>query len=337
MRKLRDMRLHPINPAEAIIACFFDHALSPENQWALQAGPGTRNPRLGRAYTSMLNWDAAGPNQTALTWSWEGNLDVGGYDGLFIQGGLPSWAMLRFWANLDGRWQLIVESPGCDSHEEYAGAFTGRMLEGLRLEVTVSQCFAGSFSIDYIGVYHSGRLKDYLAFENPTVYPADWPDYIKPQAKWKPAPQLGLYFGAQDLASLRRKLASPPYAAFADMLRRQAREFLALEPEKLIRHYQLTGPMQLSYSSRGRDRGTPLWRPMEQCAFFGLLDDDADLTRMALRCLMALAHTDQWGESLTQHDFRGSSCEWRSFHETNTCIAYTAAMDWAGGALTSYG
>ena len=95
--------------------------------------------------------------------------------------------------------------------------------------------------------------------------------------------------------------------------------------------------MQLSFSSRGRDRGFSLWRPMEQCAFFGLLDDDADLTRMALRCAIALAHTDKWGESLTQHDFRGSCREWRSFRETMTCIAYTAAMDWGGGALTSYG
>ena len=331
------MRLHPINTAEAIIACFFDSALTPEKQWTLQPGPGTRNLRMGRAYTTMANWDAATPGKTALTWSWEGNLDVGGYDGLFIQGGLPSWATLRFSAKLDGRWQLICESPGYDNHEEYSGPFQGRVLQGLRLEITPSQGFAGSFSISYIGVYHSGRLKDYLAFENPTVYPADWPEYIKPLDGWESGPKLGLYFGAQDLPALRRKLASPPYVAFSDMLRRQARENLSLEPEKQIRRYQRIGPMQLSYSSRGRDRGTSLWRPMEQCAFFGLLDDDADLTRMALRCAIALAHTDRWGESLTQHDFRGSCCEWRGFSENHTCIAYTAAMDWAGGALTSYG
>ena len=331
------MRLHPINTAEAIIGCFFDKALSPEGQWTLQPGPGTRNLRLGRAYTTRLAWDDAVPDQPALTWSWEGSLDVAGYDGLFIQGGWPTWATVRLLARLDGRWQEIVESPGCDSHEEYAGAFEGRMLQGLRLELTPSQGMAGAMTVSYIGVHHSGRLKDLLAFENPTVYPSDWPEYIKPQSQWKLAPTLGMYFTADELADLRQKLTRPPYAAFADMLRRQAREYLTLEPEKMIRRYQRIGPRELSYSARGRDRGVSLWRAMEQCAFFGLLDGDPDLTWMALRCLLALAHTDQWGESLTQHDFRGSSIEWRSFHETSTCIVYTAAMDWVGGALTDYG
>ena len=34
-------RLHPGNPAEAVIAPFFDRALSPEDEWLLEPAPGT--------------------------------------------------------------------------------------------------------------------------------------------------------------------------------------------------------------------------------------------------------------------------------------------------------
>jgi len=331
------MRIHPVNPAEAIIACFFDYSLNPQKQWVLEAAPTTRNLRMGRTYTTTITWDAAQPDKTAFTWSWQGRIDVSRYDGLLIQAALPSWATMKFSAKVDGRWQLISESPGCDAHEDYAGPFQGRILGGLRLEFVPHQRFTGSFRTYYIGVYHSGRLNDWLAYENPDVYPADWPEFIKTEQQWNIKPQIGLYFGVEDLPALRQKLSRQPYGRFADILRRQAHEYLALEPEKQIRRYQRCGARTLSYSARSRDRGTPLWRPMEQCAFFGLLDGDTQLTRMALRCALALACTDQWGESLVQHDFRGSACEWRSFYENHTCVAIAAVMDWAGGALTVHG
>ncbi len=115
---------------------------------------------------------------------------------------------------------------------------------------------------------HSARLADWLAYEQPTVYPTDWPEFIKPEAEWgELAPEIGLYFGADELPGLRQKLAQEPYQALADVLRQQARSYLSREPEREIRSYAACGTSPFAYSARARDRGLPLREPMELCAF----------------------------------------------------------------------
>jgi len=151
------MHLRPINPAEAIIAPFFDPALSPEAAWTLEGGAGTRGLRMGRAYTTMISWDRAEPGAVACMWSWHGQLDVGGYDGLFLQTAVPSWVTLRLIAQLDGRSFVIAEGRGTDGNRDYAGPFEGRLLEALRLEFTSHTADAGSFNTYYIGGNYSGR------------------------------------------------------------------------------------------------------------------------------------------------------------------------------------
>jgi hypothetical protein len=341
------MRLHPVNVAEAVVAPFFDLALSPEQAWTLRGAPGTQNLRIGRAYTTTLYWDMAKAGERVLTWEWQamdgpaigggGAIDVSRYNGLFMQAAFPSWVTLTLSACVDGTWQAVCVSPGCDSHADYTGPFTGRTLQGLRIELVSRTRSAGAFGTYYIGVYDQRRLDDWLAFENPDVYPIDWPEFIRPEPEWPLlTPQFGLYFDVQDLAPLRRKLSQPPYQEIARALRDQAHACLEWEPEKQIRQYMPCGHSPWAYSARGRDRGPALWGPLELCAFFGLLDGDARLVKMAARIAISLAHMRNWAEGFVEHDFGGSAMNWRSFYQNTTSMAVAAALDWIGGALTEH-
>jgi len=330
------VRLHPVNTAEAVIMPFFDPGLSPEKEWVLESGSGTRELRLGASYSTHISWESATPGVPAFIWRWAGRLDVGEYDGFFLQASIASSARIRFRVRLDGVWQTIAEGPGFDAHEDYMGSFAGRILEEMEITVTPSLATGGGFTTYYIGVHHSARLRDWLAYEHPQVYSADWPEFIKPESEWTLSPELALCFGADEVAALREKISKPPYRNMADILRIEARNALSLEPEKEIRQYIGCGESPYGYSARSRDRRPTLWRPMEICAFFGLLDGDPQLVRMAARCAIAMAHTRHWAEGFVEHDFPGSAVNWRSFFQNIAVMALTATVDWIGGALTAH-
>lgn len=331
------MRLHPVNPAEAVLAAFFDPGLSPEKEWTLTPAPEARGVRTIFGYTLGVAWDALPPGAVGVTWSWTGRLDLTRYDGLYLVASFGTAVTLRWSACVDGRRQTIAEGRGQDAFHDYAGPFTGRVLEDLRLELIADTNATGTFSLYYLGAHHSGRLRDWLAFEAPDVYPEDWPEFIKPEAQWgewKPA--TGLCFGAEDLDGLRQKLACEPYRALADTFRRQAREWLNSKPEDDIRQFLRCGPPPFAYGARDRDRGEAPWRRMEQCAFFGLLDRDPDLVRLAARYAVSLAHVGHWCEGYTEHAFPGSAANYRAFFQGMVAASLSCAMDWIGLALTPH-
>lgn len=331
------MRLHPVNPAEAVLAAFFDPGLSPLDEWKLSAGPGTKGLRRLHNYTICWGWDSAEPGKPAFRWSWEGSVDVSGHDGMFVQAAFPSTTTMTLTARLDGRWQTIVTAKGCDTHDDYSGPFSGSRLEALRIEVTPATAAPGAFASFYLGVHDARRLADWIAYENPTVYPSEWPEFIKPESEWGAyAPEMGLSLEAAELEGLRRKIGRPPYRGLADALRAEVRASLAEKPETMIRRYVPCGPKPYAYSARERDRGIPLWSVMDQCAFFGMVDRDSALVRMAARYLVSMVHSKLWTESFVEHDFPGSAMNWRSFYQNLACLAAVNALDWIGFALTDH-
>lgn len=331
------MRLHPVNPAEAVIAAFFDEGLSPKAEWILTPAPEAQGVQTILGYTLGVAWDALPRGAVGVTWSWDGLLDLSRYDGLYLVASFGSTVTLRWSACLDGRRQTIAEGRGQDAFHDYAGPFIGRRLENLRLELIADTGAAGTFSIYYLGAYHAGRLQDWLAFETPGVYPEDWPEFIKPEDQWgELKPTTSLCFGAEDLDRLRRKLSREPYRDLADTFRREAREWLTLKPEDEIRQFLRCGVSPFAYGARSRDRGEPPWRRIELCAFFGLLDRDPALVRLAARCAIALAHIGHWCEGYAEHAFPGSAANYRAFYQGAVATALSCAMDWIGAALTPH-
>lgn len=331
------MRLHPVNPAEAVIAAFFDPGLSPEAEWVMTPAPGTRNLRRSHSYTVAFAWDASGGSGRVATWAWQGVLDVGDYNGFFLQGAFPTHVTAVLHACLNGEWREVARGQGRNHNADYPGAFTGRRLTGLRLELRSASSGAGAFSSYYLGVYHQTRLDDWLRFEQAAVYPPDWPEFIKPEAEWgELAPGFGLHFDGADLEALRAKIARAPYRELADVLRARAYATLDQTPERNIRQYLPTGVSPYAYSARDRDRGEPPGPSMELCAFFGIIDNDPKLVRMALRCAIAMVHARHWAEGFVEHDFPGSAMNWRSFYQAWAAGPFANTFDWLRGALTPH-
>ena len=329
------VRLHPINPAEAVLAMFFDKRLTPEKEWQLDVPSTTKNARLYRTYGTNVSWDTAEPAKPAATLTWRGEIDVSKYNGMFFQAAIGKDVTLRLSAVVSGKRQLISQTRGANLNDDYMGRFEGNRLEEIRIELIPDTSAPGGMHTYYLGVYHDRRLQDLLDYENADVHPRDWPDFIKPETEWgELKPEIGIHFDAGELDELRRKIAAPPYKRFADLLREQTRAWLSLDPEKDIRQFLRCGDSPYGYSARARDRGLPLWGRMEQCAFFGLLDRDVKMVRMAARCAIAAAHVRHWSEGIAEHAFPGSSCNWRSFMQNVLVHSMANTLDWIGAVFT---
>jgi hypothetical protein len=333
------MRLHPINPAESVFAPFFDPGLDAEAGWTAVPGVGTRGFRKARGYTTMFHWDEAIPGIPAFGWEWHGTLDLTGFDGLFLQAAFPATVTLRLHVTVAGGSHLVVDEPGCDTHEDYTGRLPGPVVTALRIELVPSTNRAGAFSIYYIGAHNDRKLADWTAFESPTTYPPKWSGFIRPASQWSDktyAPDFGMMFSADELESLRAKMSKHPYSTYAAKLRERARRSLSDSPERRIRHYAPCGEQPFAYSARSRDRGEPFWAKMELSAFFGLVDHDPELVTMAARYALSLAHCDLWSEGFVEHDFRGSAMNWRAFYQNYAALALSNTLDWIGFALTDH-
>ena len=108
-----------------------------------------------------------------------------------------------------------------------------------------------------------------LQRESAPPYVAEWPGLAAPVSDAASiTPQLGLLFGAEDVAAIRRRAAQPGYADVMAGLRAAAREALLMEPEKRIRQFLPTGPG--GRYARPRDRQPDMYLPAVICAFVGI-------------------------------------------------------------------
>ena len=163
------MRMHPINPAETVIAPFFDKDLFNPAEWSLKESEYVENLSTCWLYNASISWDKAQAQKEIATWQWAGKLDVSGYDGFFLQASISSWVILEFSVKVDGLWQMISTKRGCGAHEEYEGDFKGNNLEGIKLTFISLSDTAGAFNSYYLGVYNKKKLKDWLDYENPQI------------------------------------------------------------------------------------------------------------------------------------------------------------------------
>ncbi|MCL5998050.1 MAG: hypothetical protein M1546_18665 [Chloroflexi bacterium] len=168
-------------------------------------------------------------------------------------------------------------------------------------------------------------------------YSPDWPGALLQAGAAETdalQPQIGIFFGGEELETLRHKLTTGYLAPAFDQLRQQAQKDMHLIPEAEIGRLV---PWPLRIFGRNRDMHKTLTAGvMERLAFVGLIDRNPEMSNMAARMALSAAHCEYWCES-PMGIFPGASWHHRSFTEEIYCRACALVLDWAGFCLTPHG
>ena len=332
------MHLLPINDHEAILEAFWNgdkngddsrlDVLAPyQITWPSGAGGSLRPP----AYFTITKPATSGP---ALVLERTGDCRLSGYDQFVLSASLPVGVRLRLLACLDGAWQTIIpDAVGADTYDEYAGDFTGNYLTGLRYEFTLTGPAPAVITLSWLLVADTAGVARMLA-RQPVFNPA-WPGLLEPESG-AAQPQLGLFFASAELPALRAKVQLPHLKPHYDSLLARAQELLALKPEELVGPYAPGG--SIARGCRQRDLAKP-WLGAgvaDLLAFAGILENDRQFSRQAVRMALALAHCGHWVHSFIGA-LPGTTGHPRSFSESYLLRPLPLVLDWAGHCLTPAG
>lgn len=355
------MPVVPINRAEAIIEPFWDPEISELRRYRFEADEGTGGMVRQNWCWISFQWDRCAASKCPGRITRHLDLDVSTYDRFIVQAGVPRFAGFTLTAVIDGQRQTVVRAEhGNDDFFEYEGAFTGKRLSELSLEIHNEVDGPAAVHVNWIGLADSSARS--LITHRKSGYTADWPTplarsleggsardkagakrsfddlfYLRKRESLEatdPKPALGLLFDAAELRSLRQKLHYKPFAGMMESLRESARRHLDDVPEELVYEYAATGNARYA---RERDKNRAVFANVPSLlAFVGLVDRDANLLHMAARYVMAVVHTDYWFESMMGR-FPYSRWHHRSFYEELYSTAVVLALDWAGAAFTNSG
>lgn len=337
----------PTNEAEAIFAPFFDGGDSDMRtdkaclleEFDVQAGPGCA-ARAEQTWCSVdVVIDRAPVGATALTLNCRTPLAIAGYDVFRVFACQPPYVRLRITGKVDGREAVILDRHvGDGGMQEIDGALAGARLDTFTLDFALLEARPARVALRWLGLANRAAQTRLEARQSP--YTPAWPYCLLPLPAEHRTPntehfsQLGLLFGADELEPLRRQCLSGPLKPMADALRRQAREYMKLEPETMIGYLVPSADIRWQ---RVRDNWkTTLYHKMEPLALMGLIDRNPEFSRMAARMALSVAHCTHWCESpMGVHP--GASWHHRSFQETYYAAACALVLDWAGAWLTPHG
>ena len=326
------MRNIIINEAESIFEVLWNHGEPGTHRYCCldewTVCEGEYGKRVGNALDGVQF--AIYPNKDNKSFPFwmerECELDISEYDTLLLRASVSRRAHFRCICRIDGVDQEVIFSAGVSKMKEYSGPIDGKMITHIRLEFESASQEEERIQISWLGLSHSGRLKTMLARKSP--YTPDWPGCFAETAEFEP--QLGLYFGKEDLDALRKKVDSPSMKPTMDALREQAGKDMEIVPENFVGDHV----NMVKIFVRERDQKMPsLTESMERLAFVGLIDKNAEMLRMAGRMALSIAHCRTFTDSCLTA-FPGVVWHHRSFTEKFTCIALAKVLDWAGGALT---
>lgn len=329
----REVCLTPINEAEAVFARFFDSVRCCLDHWQIAVEPAARG-RVRQAFNTVhCNWEE-GAGAVSFVLERELELDIADFDHISLCATLPENAAVTVIAAVDGEERTLIDGArGINDGHEYEGAVAGAKITWLKLEITAQADAPGMATLSWMGVCCRQRRERMLARWS-APYRDGWADLVLPPGETvEAAPTLGLHFGADELADIRRRAASPTWAPVVERLRQEARSHLDGEPWRGI------GPTynNIRFRTGRMDGKHPIdWTAMRLCAFVGLLDDDEALMRTALDHALAAAHCGVWDPTFMS-TMPGSGWECRAFYEYRVAINCIWAWDWAGAYLTQAG
>ncbi len=327
-------RLIRVSPAEAIVDPFY------ENQFSCLERYAFRDFIPGRCTWSQawhfldLRFDAREGDGLLGRLSRACRIDAAAFDAFRVRLSLSTNVRVAAFLTVDGVERRVIDEPGRGEFREYGGGFTGRGLEGIRLEFHAIAPGRAVGKIEWTMLENVDGLRRLDAARQ--AYDPAWPGYLRDDVALEDMrPTIGLWFGAEDLATLRRKAASPLYAKVMANLRGTAAKFLAIEPERSIADvarylYPFT-----------RDRiwyvdGLPeYYVGAAACGLVGLVDRDPAALRMAARIALSQAFCGSWDAWLDT--VPETVWEDRGFPNFIIGVGCALALDWAGCFLTDRG
>jgi hypothetical protein len=334
------MRLQRYNEAEAMLEPYYDGGDSDHTKYNRGKLPYyTLSPEVSPFATIRQNWDGLlltfqkGETPASLSMSRNCRIPVGEYDILRIFGSIPASVEVSVRAELDGNWKDLGKKRGADPTGEFDFPFQGKDLTGIEMTFGQVEAKEAGINLHWLGL--SNKDREEAMVRRPKGFDGEWRDLLR--EKEDPGafePQIGIWFGRDELAALRVRVKSGPLAAFYGEMRRQAEKDLEREPEKDIGVY-IPHPDRRWVRTRDMNReDTSLI--MQRLAFVGLIEEDPRMSRMAARMALSAAHCEYWCESI-MGVLPGTLWHHRSFTEQSYLKGCALVLDWAGDFLTPYG
>jgi len=328
----------PVNEAEGVIAPFWDQEiafLDDCESWVAPEAKASFSQYWCAVILAIDRPTTSGPTAGLIV---NANQDLMDNDRILFFASVPKEVCFDIKAEIDGKTQLVMQDqPGTGGEQEYEAVISGRHLETVELSFRAEPGFVGAAKLIWLGLASSAARERMKLRKQ--VYPSDWPGKLLPVEESGPIePLLGLFFGAEDLKSIRRKARSPRYAPLVDAMRKLAAEAVSGHaPEDFADVYinRNYGKISDNFKRDSVDRWTPHFiAPL--CALVGLIDQDPELMRYAARCGLAMAHCDTWVGGFMEN-FRGSRWHQRSFLESYYAMSCLMVWDCAGTMLAYHG
>ena len=322
------------NEAEAVLFRFFDPRRHPIEEWDILSNGNS----VSQTFHSV-NIDWPGVDPVNVTFRREVEIEVQDYDHLALCLQALDTTTVTIRARVDGRSRTIVDAVnGNNAGIELEGPISGRKISFLEIAIAAPGLGPGGVQIFFLGAFNRARREQIRNRRLP--YPKDWVDLLLPEGDEpsEPEPQLGLFFGAEDLDRLRSRVAGATWRPVFEQLRALAHSFEDTAPWLGIGRTVNNFPVRNGHRGDGLN-ASHHWidiAAMRVSAFVGLLDRDPALMRIALHHALALAHCEAWTTGFMS-GMPGSSWDIRCFSEYRNAINAIFAWDWAGSLLTPAG
>ena len=335
------MILRKIHEAEAILEPYFDGGES-DMRYKTEKGTALVHYDVKISDPARVSveqcwcdvtaqFDGCGPEGATAELRRECRVDTAEFDTLRLYAAIPSAIAFEILLKENGVWRVAAAFSGDNATGEHEAALESDLLEGFGYRMTLREDRPAAVNLRWLSLVDRKREEASLR-NGKGRYDPEWEDYMKPDGDF--VPHVGIWFGPEETDALRRKVHGPLLGKYYEALLKRAESYLDFRPEEEIGAF-VPGVDPRWVPTRDRNR-TNTSEIMGILAFTGLIEERADLSRMAVRMALSAANCQFWNES-----FMGSlaGCSWhhRSFTEESYCRGCASVLDWAGGFLTPWG
>ncbi len=331
-----DMRVTPINSAEAIIEPFWDPALSGFREWSVSPGEAHGLRVFQNWCWVQFEWARPPASGPALSMTRACDLDCSGYDDLLVSVMAPPGAVLHIAVDTDIGTATFTAPPAPALKKEHA-VDLGRARRIWRITLALDAAADGVAEgwLNWIGLCHRALLDRYL--QDWCRFDARWDGYLKPESyatslSFQPA--YGLVLGADELEALRQEHAVFAAQRGGSPFVEAGRAAAAPGPESLVGEY--VSFWNDTRYNRERDHGRQLLVHGPNAAVAGQLTRDPALLRLAARYALSLAMCGHWDDGMICR-FPDGTFDHRCFVQSLCAFESALILDLAGDWFTDLG